>query len=32
MHFGRSQPVDDPAFVHIMFMSRTRVDTDEAKA
>lgn len=32
MRFGRSRPVDNPAFGHIMFMSRTRVNTDEAKA
>jgi hypothetical protein len=32
MRSGRSQPVDNPAFGHIMFMSRTRVKKDEAKA
>ena len=32
MRSGPFLLVDDPAFVHIMFMSRTRVNTDEAKA
>ena len=31
MLFGPFQLVDNPAFVHIMFMSRTRVNTDKAK-
>ncbi len=32
MRFDRSQPVDERPLGHIMFMSRTRVKVDEAKA